>query len=243
MFPLLYHAHHSHFTSDLHFWKELASQSGSPVLELGCGTGRVLIPLAEAGCSCVGIDHDLAMLNFLQANLDPIQKPAPQLIQADICRFNLGIQFPLIILPCNTLSTLDGEQRRSCLECIRKYLREGGVFAASLPNPETLKRLPAKSGRELEDEFTHPQTGNPVQVSSSWQKGKHTITLTWTYDHLFPDGKVDRLNVDTVHYLTPAEVYLDDFRQAGFTISAIYGDYDRLIYTRDSPSLIILAST
>jgi SAM-dependent methyltransferase len=241
MFPLLYHAHHSHFTSDLHFWKELASQSGSPVLELGCGTGRVLIPLAEAGCSCVGIDHDLAMLNFLQANLDPIQKPAPQLIQADICRFNLGIQFPLIIIPCNTLSTLDEQQRRSCLECTRRHIRKGGIFAASLPNPETLRHLPAESVSEVEDEFIHPQSGNPVQVSSSWRRAKHTFTLTWTYDHLFPDGTVERLNVDTVHHLVPAEQYLDDFRQAGFNISAVYGDYDRSPYTADSPSLIILA--
>jgi hypothetical protein len=82
-----------------------------------------------------------------------------------------------------------------------------------------------------------------VQVSSSWRRAKHTFTLTWTYDHLFPDGTVERLNVDTVHYLVSAEQYLDDFRHAGFKISAVYGDYDRSAYTSGSPSLIILAGT
>jgi SAM-dependent methyltransferase len=243
MFPQLYHTHHSRFTQDLHFWIELAAQSADSLLELGCGTGRVLIPLAQAGYRCIGIDHDQAMLNFLQANLHPMLNPAPLLIQADISRFKLGVQFSLIIIPCNTLSTLDEQQRRSCLECTRRHMRKGGIFTASLPNPEILMRLSLKSIRELEDEFNHPQTGNPVQVSSSWRREKHTFTLTWTYDHLFPDGRVERLNVDTVHYLVSAEQYLDDFRQAGFKINAVYGDYDRSAYTSGSPSLIILAGT
>jgi len=243
MFPQLYHTHHSRFTQDLNFWMDLAAQSADLLLELGCGTGRVLIPLAHAGYRCIGIDHDRAMLGFLQAKLDPVLKPAPLLIQADISRFKLGVQFPLIIIPCNTLSTLDEQQRRSCLECTRRHIRKGGTFAASLPNLEILMQLSKKSPRELEDEFIHPQSGNPVQVSSSWRRAKHTFTLTWTYDHLFPDGKVERLNIDTVHHLVSAEEYLDDFRQAGFKISAVYGDYDRSAYTADSPALIILAGT
>jgi SAM-dependent methyltransferase len=241
MFPQLYHIHHSRFTQDINFWLELAAQSEGLLLELGCGTGRVLIPLAQAGSRCVGIDHDRAMLNFLQASLNPSLKPTMGLIQGDISHFKMGVQFPLIIIPCNTLSTLDEEQRRSCLECTRRHLRKAGTFAASLPNPETLRHLSEKSPKELEDEFIHPLTGNPVQVSSSWHRAKHTLTLTWTYDQLFPDGKVERLNIDTVHQLTAVDEYLDDFRQAGFNICAVYGDYDRSAYLADSPSLIILA--
>ena len=241
MYPSLYHAHHSRNAEDLSFWLELAAQLGDPVLELGCGTGRVLIPLVQGGYRCVGIDHDLAMLKFLQANLDPREKPVPQLIEADISYFYLAAKFPLIILPCNTLSTLDTDQRRACLRCTCWHLQEGGTFAVSLPNPAALRRLPAKETSELEDEFFHPLSGNPVQVSSSWRKTMHTFTLTWTYDHLFPDGTVERVNIDTVHQLTSTEGYIDDIRSAGLKISAIYGDYDRSAYNTDSPSLIILA--
>jgi ubiquinone/menaquinone biosynthesis C-methylase UbiE len=48
MFPQLYHIHHNAHTEDLPFWLKLAQQQGGPVLELGCGTGRVLIPLIQA---------------------------------------------------------------------------------------------------------------------------------------------------------------------------------------------------
>jgi SAM-dependent methyltransferase len=242
MYPSLYHAHHNRNTEDLSFWLELAAQMGDPVLELGCGTGRVLIPLLQAGYRCVGIDHDLDMLKFLHANLCPWEKHAPQLIMADISHIYLAAKFPLIILPCNTLSTLDADQRRSCLQCTCWHLQDGGTFAVSLPNPAALRRLPAKETSELEDEFFHPLTGNPVQVSSSWRRTKHTFTLTWTYDHLFPDGTVERVNIDTVHQLTSTESYLDDIRSSGLKIGAVYGDYDRTTYSTDSPSLIILAN-
>jgi SAM-dependent methyltransferase len=242
MYPSLYHAHHSRNAEDLHFWLELAAQSGDPVLELGCGTGRVLIPLARAGYHCIGIDHDRAMLKFLQENLPPKIEPVPQLLEADFSHFNLKTKFPLIILPCNTLSTLDENQRRSCLQCTRHHLAEEGTFAISLPNPETMAHLTANSTIELEDEFVHPQTGNPVQVSSSWKRKKHTLTLTWYYDHLLPDGAVERLAVDTVHQLTSVARYLDDIQDAGLRICVLYGDYDRSAYTIDSPYLIIVAS-
>jgi SAM-dependent methyltransferase len=242
MFPALYHAHHSLNSEDLPFWLELAAQAGDPLLELGCGTGRVLIPLAQAGHRCVGLDHDLSMLRFLQASIDPQLQPAPSLIQADISQFKLAVEFPLVILPCNTLSTLDYDQRKACLEGVRRHLHKGGIFAASLPNPETLASLPASSATQLEDEFTHPHTGNPVQVSSSWKRMKKKFSLTWIYDHLLPNGTVERLSVEIIHQLIPSEAYLKDIEDAGMKVSAVYGDYDRSGHRNDSPNLIILAT-
>ena len=138
MFPQLYHTHHNRNLEDLPFWLELAAQAGDPILELGCGTGRVLIPLAQAGYRTVGLDNDPAMLKFLQTQLGPGIPHSPELIEADISEFELARQFPLIILPCNTFSTLSNEQRLDCLGCVRRHLRYGGIFAVSLPNPELL---------------------------------------------------------------------------------------------------------
>jgi len=242
MFPQLYHAHHNRSLEDLPFWLELAAQAGDPILELGCGTGRVLIPLAQAGYHTIGLDHDPAMLKFLQTHLGLDIQHSIELIEADITEFDLARKFPLIILPCNTFSTLSNEQRLGCLKCVVKHLQKGGIFAVSLPNPELLLRLPARSQPELEDEFIHPATGNPVQVSSPWRRKKNTFTVTWTYDHLLPDGSVDRMEVNATHLVINLITYKADFEISGLVIRELFGDFDRSQYAAESPNLIILAS-
>ena len=242
MLPQLYHAHHSRYLEDLPFWLDLAAQVGGPVLELGCGTGRVLSPLAQAGYHTIGMDHDLSMLKFLQANIGPQKLYTPLLVAADICRFNLSAKFPLILLPCNTFSTLSTDHRMACLRCVHKNLSDGGIFAVCLPNPELLFRLPVQSAAELEDEFIHPYTGNPVQVSSSWRRTKRTFHLKWIYDHLLPDGTVDRRVVNILQHIPPLKTYLSEIEDAGLMVRALYGDFDRSPFIENSPQLIILAS-
>ncbi len=227
---------------DLPFWLALAAQAGGPVLELGCGTGRILIPLAQAGFRVIGLDRDRAMLKYLQANAVDQHTSNYFLIQADIDHFCLATQFPLILLPCNTLSTLTAAQRRSCLEGVRRHLLPGGIFATSLPNPVMLEHLPARSESQPEEEFIHPRTGHPVQVSSAWRRTKQLFTVTWHYDHLFPDGTVDRTTVAVAHQRMPLDAYLVDFKAAGLAKSKLYGDYDYSLYSDDSPGLIILAT-
>ena len=242
MLPQLYHAHHSRYLEDLPFWLELAAQEGDPILELGCGTGRVLIPLAQAGYHTVGLDNDLSMLKFLQASIGSQELHTLLLVSADLCRFNLAEKFPLITLPCNTFSTLNSDQRIACLQRVRRHLSEAGSFAVCVPNPELLSRLPTESAEEVEDEFFHPDTGNPVQVSSSWQRTKRTLHLTWIYDQLLPDGTVDRTVVNILQQLTTVNIYLREFENEGLMVRELYGDFDRSPYTDDSAQLIILAS-
>ena len=71
MDPALYHAHHSRHLEDLPFWHWLAMNYPGPILELGCGTGRVLLSLVKSGQLLVGLDRDHAMLAFLQEQLAP----------------------------------------------------------------------------------------------------------------------------------------------------------------------------
>jgi SAM-dependent methyltransferase len=239
MLPELYHAHHSRYTEDLPFWLGLADQMGAPVLELGCGTGRVLVPLAQAGYRIFGMDHDLAMLRFLMGRVKPAE-PRPLLVASDLTRFNLALRFPLIILPCNTYSTLRENERLACLGCVHRHLKPDGRFAVSIPNPRRLENLPARSASEVEDEFLHPETGNPVQVSSAWRRTKDTFQVTWTYDQLYPDGKVDRHLTKTIHQLLSVDRYLDEMRAARLEVTDLYGDFDRSPYDGESPYLIVV---
>ena len=242
MFPTLYHAHHNQYQEDLPFWLELARQQGGPVLELGCGTGRVLLPLARAGFPTVGLDNDLAMLRFIQSAQTADLQPAPLLIAASLTDFHLAQRFPLVLLPCNTWSVLEAGQRRQALKCIARHLAPGGIFAASLPNPDFLRDLPVSAEADVDETFTHPVTGNPVQVSSSWQRTRRHFTVTWYYDHLLPDGEVERLTVQSRHELIPSAVYVDELRQAGLQLQALYGEFDGSPADRWAANLIFLAT-
>jgi hypothetical protein len=94
----------------------------------------------------------------------------------------------------------------------------------------------------VEDEFSHPQTGNPVQVSSAWRRTKETFEVTWIYDHLLPDGSVERLAVETVHQLISTGAYLDEIQRVGMKVIATYGDFDNSEFRGDSPYLIFLVT-
>ena len=241
MFPVFYHAHHQPYQEDLNFWLSLAQEYGSPVLELGCGTGRVLVPLVQAGVVTYGLDLDLAMLKFLRQRTPDSLREQLRVLQADMTAFHMAMQFPLIVMPCNTFSTLDGQARLACLRMVQQHLRAGGGFVASLPNPVGLARMPRRGESEVESAFIHPESGNPVQVSSAWTRFQGVLELTWHYDHLLPDGVVQRLSIVTRHHIASLEIYRKEFQSAGFAVQASYGDFDRSPYSIESPSLILLA--
>lgn len=241
-FSHLYHAHHNLHTEDLVFWLGLAAQQPGPILELGCGTGRVLIPLAQSGHRVVGLDNDSGMLALLKANLPPALEQAVRVFRADFTRFRLACSFGLILMPCNTYSTLSQDERRSTLRHVREHLSREGAFAVSLPNPDWLRSLPARSPAEVEEVFAHPLDGEPVQVSSAWRRTRAEFVLVWHYDHLKPDGTVERLTVQQKHDLAPVADHLAEFRAAGFAQVQSFGDFDRSDFSADSAELILLAS-
>jgi SAM-dependent methyltransferase len=239
-YPALYHAHHSLYQEDLPFWLSLAAQVSGPILELGCGTGRILAPLAAAGRVAFGLDNDRDMLRFCAAQLAAMGIPA-RLLQADMCHFHFASQFRLILLPCNTLSALADSEVQAMLSCVSRHLQPGAVFAASLPNPKLLAYLPKSSPAEIEEVFAHPVDGEPVQVSSAWERDGQIFTLRWYYDHLLPDGQVERVTAVVKHHLRSVQVYLDSLIASGFEIVHLYGDFNRAPYQSHAPNLIIVA--
>ncbi len=236
MLPLLYHAHHSQHMEDLPFWLELAKEQGGPILELGCGTGRVLAPLAQAGYPVIGLDRDGNMLHFLREH-----NPDAEVIQADMARFRLVRRFALILMPCNTYSSIPTQTRLAALECIAGHLLPDGLFAASLPNPLQLLDMPARGEPEVEETFLHPLTRNPVLATSSWRRSQRAITMTWQYEHLLPDGTAERCTLQARHALLKLEDYVQEIHAAGLAIKDVYGGFDRSPYHNEADDLILLA--
>ena len=239
---LLYDAHHARYKDDISFWLGLAEAQGGPVLELGCGSGRVLIPLAEAGFDVFGLDLDIASLALLKSRLTgPLSKRAA-VFQGDMAAFCLEERFALVMLPCNTLSTLSREVLGVMLENVGRQMAPGGRFVASMPNPVLFEKMMKEGETELEDAFTHPVTGNPVQVSSSWQRSSGIFTVSWHYDQLLPDGLVRRTTVQAGHNPWLVAEYMEAFRSANLSLEAAYGDFDRRPYRASSKHLILVVS-
>jgi len=237
---LYIHLHHANYREDLSFWLDLARQQGDPILEQGCGSGRVLIPLSKAGYRVYGLDKDRHSLALLKGFAD--HHASMSIVQADMTALPLGLLFSLVIMPCNTYTTLTKQERLSTLQEVYRCLRPGGLFAASLPNPTALEEAPPRAEPELEEVIRHPSDGSPIQVSSAWNRSGKVFTLAWYYDHLLPDGRVERHSAQTTHYLVPMQTYLEEFDRTGFNSIVMFGDFDHSPYSHESPYLIFVAA-
>lgn len=236
--PLLYHAHHLLRADDLTFWQTLATTQGDPILELGCGTGRILLTLAGMGYRVTGLDADPNMLAYLHTSLTSAL-PNLTILEGDMRTFSLPERFAQIILPCNTYSTFPSRERKQILQTIRRHLQPGGTFTFSSPNPAILLDLEPTSDFDFEDEFPHPETGHPVEVYSSWARTGETVTFLWRYDHLFPNGNTSDHIASTSHFLDPIEQYLAELHEAGLSLLTEFGDFEYNPYASDSPYWIV----
>ena len=122
-------------SGDAAFYRALAEETGGPVLELGCGTGRVLLPIAALGIPCVGVDASPAMLAALRAKNPP---PNLELVEGRMETFDLGARrFGLVTSPFRAfLHLLDVPSQLAALANIRKHLAPGGAFAFDIFDPE-----------------------------------------------------------------------------------------------------------
>lgn len=233
MDPILYHIHHTTYLEDIPYWITLADQADGPILELGCGTGRIYSLLREEGFPVFGLDNDYYVLSFLKE-----QDPTAPIFLADMQSFHLMGSFPLVLLTCNTYSTLTSAQRRKTLKRVASHLPTGGIFATSLPSPYDLIAMGDSEEAGPEDTFLHPQSGFPVEVSSSWQTSGNTVTIFWHYDHLQPDGKALRTTHSITHQLDPVDNYIEEMAASGFEVTS-YGDFAQSPFDEESSYLIL----
>ena len=142
----IYDAVYSYVRDDIPFYVKEALDSGGDVLELGCGTGRVTIPIAQAGINIVGLDFSEAMLDIARSKAEGLPGNSGELsLQlGDMRDFDLGRQFSLIIIPFRGfLSLLSVEDEISTLREIRRHLLPDG----RLVGREYIARNPRRADR------------------------------------------------------------------------------------------------
>ena len=143
-------------------YEVLGREQGGPLLELGCGTGRLLVPLARAGLEVWGLDLYGDMLAACRRKLERESaetRARVTLIERDARDFDLARTFPLITAPCNFLDNLLGaEDLARAFRCVRRHLTEDGLFVVDSSAPD-LPTMVASHGKEQVGEFVHPETG------------------------------------------------------------------------------------
>jgi SAM-dependent methyltransferase len=116
------------YVEDLPLWRELAGDG--PVLDLGCGTGRVALDLAAHGVPVVGLDVDEVLLDELRRRAGDLPV---ETVRADARDFDLGRRFPVVLAPMQTVQLLGGpDGRAGFLRCAKAHLEPGGLFAIAI---------------------------------------------------------------------------------------------------------------
>ncbi len=231
------------FDDDIPFWIGLAEIIGSPILELGCGTGRVMIPLLLAGFSVDGLDTDSVVLDRLSSRMNVHHLNAGGIHRGRMQEFCIERAYNLIIIPCNTFSTLNESDASKTLENIKGHLKHKGTLVLDLPNPAYALDDEGQDDVVLTDSFFEPETGNACQVFTRqrYDSEARRMSVTWIYDELHPDGEVVRHEMSLNHYLRSAAQMEQILWSAGFSSIQLYGDYDRSQFQPDAAHMLVRA--
>jgi SAM-dependent methyltransferase len=204
---------------DVSFYTTLADERGGPILDLGCGTGRLMLPLLRAGHVVVGVDRAPAMLARAAARLDrlaPRVRRRALLVRGDLRRLPIAPRrhFQFVVSAFHTIQHLATDRELTRFFAgVARVLHPGGWFAFDTfaPNAQFLRRANAPDDeRWARTRFKHPTTGRPMDYSESYRLDGRQLVSTFHYRHVDVGSRQRRprdARVELAHrLLAPAEV-------------------------------------
>lgn len=244
---------------DVPFWLAMAEDAGDgPLLELGCGSGRLLLPLARAGHEVTGLDLATHMLSRAREKLqaEPAEvRDRATLLEGDMTSFHLEHRFAQISCAFGTFHHLDTvDQQLACLESCKNHLLPKGRLVLDLINPD-----PAPAAAPLVDARAVGDEPVPADMSAGtvdWTEGRRirswaTIIDTQralqrndvevTYEIIEADGATRRLSESFPMRFVFRYELEHLLVRSGFRMVALYGDYDRSAYGDESLGMIVVA--
>lgn len=238
-----YDAIHGGFDDDTGLWLSFAGRTDRPVLEVGCGTGRITLALALAGHAVSGIDPSPAMLAIARAKADEAGIDLPLIEgRAEQLALETG-HYGFILLPLDVfLYCADREAQRELLSALARALAFNGLLAIDLPGPAS--GLDPESNGQQQLVFSGETAGG--EAFDCWHLHEDDLALQArhlrvTYETTAADGSVRRrVSEHELRYAYRFELeYLLD--AAGLALLDIYGDYDLGPLTNDSERMIAIA--
>ncbi|GIK43676.1 MAG: type 12 methyltransferase [Chloroflexota bacterium] len=241
-YDLLYGA----LDEDLPMWQTLTETTDGPILEVGCGTGRLLVPLAEAGHTLTGLDLSPVALDAARTKIKAAGLTRRvSLHQADMRDFDLSQKnFALAFIPLNTfLHNHTADDQLATLAAIRRHLQPAGQLILDIFHPDPALLAEADGRLYFENETVDDLTGRTVQ----WY-WRHDIDLaeqmrhlTYILDEIDEGGLVRRVQLPfslRLVYRYEMELLL---RASGFSVETIYGSYDLEPFHSHSQKMVFVA--
>jgi SAM-dependent methyltransferase len=228
-------------SGDREHYAHLAHETGGPVLELGCGTGRVLLPIAAEGIACVGLDLSPAMLDVLRSKHPPSNL---EIVQGSMTDFDLGAgRFRLIFSAFRAFQhRCTVEEQIAALACVRRHLAPGGVFAFDVFAPNLARLALAE---EAEQGDARVQDGD-VEIRRYATIRRDPVTQVmrvrfrherWRDDALVSE-ELSEVNMRWFHRFELEHL----LARAGFAVAALYGGFDLRPYDAVGDMVILAKS-
>jgi SAM-dependent methyltransferase len=242
-----YDAENENMTGDLELYSALAEESGGPILDVGCGTGRIMLHLAGEGHQVFGVDTSVAMLERGR------QKAKRRVDLTDLCTFyegnGLDFAYPekyaMIIVPYNGLMHFrtHADQRR-LIGHLAKSLTDDGILVIDIPNAGEAFATIDDGAVTLERSFTEPETGHVVmqQSVSEFNRTDQLQFITWIYDEIGENNVLQRtVSPLTLRYVFPTEL---DLLLELNSLKCIerFGGYDQSPFEEGCDRLIAVAA-
>ena len=246
-----YDLSHDRLVDDIPFLLRLAAETRGPVVEIGCGSGRLLVPLIRAGFDVTGIDSSPEML--ARAELRLAAEPADiraraRLVAGDIRTVDMqpAREFGLAVFGYNTFMHLDEAAAGAALKRLRPLLRADGRVVIDVAGPMLLSSSADDPDFVLEDVLEDKARGSVIRQYTAYEAipGEQAIDVTWVYEAGEGEATDERARTRAklrYHYFYPHQYDLI-LTLTGFRMMALYGDYDGSPFNEESERLIVLAA-
>lgn len=264
--PDLYKLIHVGNEGDVDFYVNACSDAQT-ILELGCGFGRLLAPLARAGHAVTGVDlHPGLLAEAAKAtrNLSSSKSKTPpvQLVEADMCTLRLDKKFDRVLLAYNALFCLEtDDQVRACFQTVAQHLNDDGLFIFDVyPTISLFEDLDEIDTESVEEEAelytTIDDTDHTIEIyeSSVWTPSAQRYEATFHYvftekptdsqlldENHEPDGFVETHSI--LHHYLNLDQIRDLLEESGLRIALIAGDFDGTPYDDDESENLIVVAT
>ncbi|MCP4645573.1 MAG: class I SAM-dependent methyltransferase, partial [bacterium] len=197
---------HLGLEGEAEFYVGQAVRIGGPALELGCGTGRIAIPMAMTGVDATGLDMSGAMLERCRDKLEAVSpvEGSLELVEGDMTEFELERTFDFIAIPYRSfMHLMTSEAQRSCLKCVRRHLNEQGTLILNLwaAKPSAIAAQLNTDDDQLEYVGRYPVPGTEISMLDHCAAEYNEFAQSLVEEHLLQeiDGDGNVLGTETLH--------------------------------------------